>query len=331
MEMNTRRRFVTAISGFTIVVITGTVGYMAIEGWSFIDSLYMTIITISTVGFEEVHALDTAGRAFNIFLIIGGTSVMLYTLTSVVQYLLEGQLVNIWGRRRMKDRISKLNNHVILCGYGLVGREVARVFESESTPFVVIEADAQVVALAAESNYMVIEGNATSDDVLVEAGIHRARALVAALGTDADNVYVTLSAREMRPDLFVVARHSAAESESKLIHAGANRTMSPYRIGGRRLAMLTLRPVVVDFVDTAMRSRSGDLILENVKLSSDSPVAGRTIQDSQQYSRGVSILAVKKKDGILLANPSQETLLEVEDELVVIGTREQLRGLEGLA
>ena len=329
--MNTRRRFVTAISGFTIVVITGTVGYMAIEGWSFIDSLYMTIITISTVGFEEVHALGTMGRAFNILLIIGGTSVMLYTLTSVVQYLLEGQLVNIWGRRRMKDRISKLNNHVILCGYGLVGREVARVFESESTPFVVIEADAQVVALAAESNYMVIEGNATSDDVLVEAGIHRARALVAALGTDADNVYVTLSAREMRPDLFVVARHSAAESESKLIHAGANRTMSPYRIGGRRLAMLTLRPVVVDFVDTAMRSRSGDLILENVKLSSDSPVAGRIIQDSQQYSRGVSILAVKKKDGILLANPSQETLLEVEDELVVIGTREQLRGLEGLA
>lgn len=329
--MNTRRRFVTAISGFVIVVTTGTVGYMLIEGWSFIDSLYMTIITVSTVGFEEVHTLDTAGRAFNIVLIIGGSSVMLFTLTSVVQYLLEGQLVNIWGRRRMKDRISKLKNHVILCGYGLVGREVARVFESESTPFVVIELNPQVIALAAENSYLVVEGNATSDDVLVEAGIHRAKALVAALATDADNVYVTLSAREMRSDLFIVARHSAAESESKLIHAGANRTMSPYRIGGRRLAMLTLRPVVVDFVDTAMRSRSGDLILENMKLSSDSPVAGKTIQDCQQYSRGVSILAVKKKDGILLTNPSHETLLEVEDELVVIGTREQLRGLEGLA
>lgn len=329
--MNTRRRFITAISGFVIVVTTGTAGYMLIEGWSFIDSLYMTIITISTVGFEEVHTLDTAGRAFNIFIIIGGTAVMLYTLTSVVQYLLEGQLVNIWGRRRMKDKISRLNNHVILCGYGLVGREVARVFENEGTPFVVIELDPQVIALAAENSYLVVEGNATSDDVLVEAGIHKARALVSALGTDADNVYVTLSAREMRPDLFIVARHSAAESESKLLHAGANRTMSPYRIGGRRLAMLTLRPVVVDFVDTAMRSRSGDLILENVKLSSGSPAAGKTIQDSQQYSHGVSILAVKKKDGILLANPSPETLLEVEDELVVIGTREQLSGLEGLA
>lgn len=235
--MNTRRRFTTAISGFVIIVTTGTVGYMLIEGWSFIDSLYMTIITISTVGFEEVHTLDTAGRAFNIFLIIGGTSVMLYTVTSVVQYLLEGQLVNIWGRRRMKDRISKLKNHVILCGYGLVGREVARVFESESTPFVVIEADTRIVALAAENNYLVVEGNATSDEVLVEAGIYRAKALV----------------------------------------------------------------------------------------------AGKTIRDSQQYSQGVSILAVKKKDGILLANPTQDTLLEVEDELVVIGTREQLRGLEGLA
>jgi len=304
---------------------------MAIEGWSFIDSLYMTIITISTVGFGEVHALDTAGRAFNILLIIGGTSVMLYTVTSVVQYILEGQFVNIWGRRRMKEKISKLNNHVILCGYGLVGREVARVFESEGTAFVVIEANAQVVALAAENNYLVVEGNATSDEILAEAGIHRARALVSALGTDADNVYVVLSAREMRSDLFIVARYAAVESESKLIRAGADRTMSPYRIGGRRLALLTLRPVVVDFVDTAMRSRGGDLILENVKLSSDSPVAGKTIQDSQQYSRGVSILAVKKKDGILLANPSQETLLEVEDELVVIGTREQLRSLEGMA
>lgn len=329
--MNTRRRFITAISGFVIIVTTGTIGYMAIEGWSFIDSLYMTIITISTVGFEEVHTLDTAGRAFNIFLIIGGTSVMLYTVTSVVQYILEGQLVNIWGRRRMKEKISKLNDHVILCGYGLVGREVARVFESEGTSFVVIEADAQVVALAAENNYLVVEGNATSDEILAEAGIHRARALVSALGTDADNVYVALSAREMRSDLFIVARYAAVESESKLIRAGADRTMSPYRIGGRRLAMLTLRPVVVDFVDTAMRSRGGDLILENVKLSSDSPAAGKTIQDSQQHSRGVSILAVKKKDGILLANPSQETLLEVEDELVVIGTREQLRSLEGMA
>jgi voltage-gated potassium channel len=329
--MNTRRRFITAISGFIIIVTTGTIGYMAIEGWSFIDSLYMTIITVSTVGFEEVHALGTAGRAFNIFLIIGGTSVMLYTLTSVAQYILEGHLVNTWGRRRMKDKISRLSNHVILCGYGLVGREVARVFESEGTSFVVIELDPHVISLVAESNYLVIEGNATSDDILVEAGIHRARSLVAALGTDADNVYVTLSAREMRPDLFIVARHSAAESESKLINAGADRTMSPYRIGGRRLAMLTLRPVVVDFIDTAMRSRSGDLILENMKLSSDSPVAGMTIQDSQQYSRGASILAVKKKDGILLANPSQETVVEIEDELVVIGTREQLRGLEGLA
>ena len=231
----------------------------------------------------------------------------------------------------MKDRISKLKNHVILCGYGLVGREVAAVFESEDTPFVVIEADAQVVALAAESNYLVVEGNATSDEILVEAGIHQARALVAALGTDADNVYVVLSARQMRSDLFIVARASTTDTEPKLKRAGANRTMSPYGIGGRRMAMLTLRPVVVDFVDTAMRSRAGHLILENVRLTSGSPVAGKTIEDSRKYSRGATILAIQKRNGNLLTNPPEDTVLDVLDELVVIGTREQLRELEGLA
>lgn len=311
------------------MVGAGTIGYMTIEGWSLPDAVYMTIITISTVGFEEVHALSETGRAFSITLIIGGTFIMLYTLTTLVQYILEGHLVSIWGRRRMKDRISRLRNHVILCGYGQVGREVAAVFAGEGTPFVVVELDPQTVALAAESSYLVLAGNATSDDVLVEAGIHRARALVAALGADADNVYVTLSAREMRSGLFIVARYSAAESESKLTRAGADRTMSPYRIGGKRLAMLTLRPLVVDFIDTAMPSRSGDLILENVKLSPASPVAGKTVQESKQHCPGVSILAVQKTDGALLANPSGETLLDVEDELVVIGTRNQLRALEG--
>lgn len=301
--MNTRRRFITAIAGFILVVTTGIIGYMTIEGWSFFDSLYMTIITISTVGFEEVHVLGTAGRAFSIFLVIGGTSVMLYTLTAVVQYILEGQFVKIWGRRRMKDKISKLENHVILCGYGLVGREVAMVFESESTPFVAVDSNPQVVAMAAESNYLVVEGNATSDDVLAEAGIDKAKALVAALGTDADNVYVVLSARQLRSNLYIVARSSTIESEPKLQRAGADRTMSPYNVGGRRMAMLTLRPVVVDFIDTTMRIRGGNLVLENVRVSADSPVNGKKITDSQDDSRGATILAIQKLDGVLLANP----------------------------
>jgi voltage-gated potassium channel len=289
----------------------------------------MTVITLSTVGYEEVKELSDAGRIFSIVLIVFGVGAMLYTLTTIVQDILEGNLANIWGRRRMKDKIAKLKNHVILCGYGLVGREVAKVFKGEGVPLVIIEQDPETLALAAENEYLCIQGNANSDEILEEAGIRRARALVAALGTDAENVYVTLSARQMRPDIFIVARASTTESEPKLLQAGANRTMSPYGIGGRRLAMLTLRPVVVDFVDTTLTSRGGELMLENIKISQGSPVCGKEIKEGRQYSGGTTILAVKKRDGRLFTNPTSDTVLEVDDELVVIGTREQLRSLEG--
>jgi voltage-gated potassium channel len=327
--MSSRNRVLAIFYALVAIVGAGIIGYMRIEGYTFLEALYMTVITLSTVGFQEVRELTDAGRIFSVVLIVVGVGAMLYTLTTVVQYLLEGHLANIWGRRRMKDRIAKLNNHVILCGYGLVGREVARVFNSEGVAFTVVEQDPAVLATALENDYACIEGNATSDGVLEEAGIDRARALVAALGTDADNVYVTLSARELRSDLFIVARAAMAESEPKLRRAGANRTMSPYRVGGRRLAMLTLRPVVVDFVDTTLSSRSGELTLENVRLSPGSPVCGKTVEQSREYSGEATILAVRKADGVLIANPAADVVLNVQDELVVIGTREQLHRLEG--
>ena len=286
-------------------------------------------LTISTVGYEEVHDLSATGRIFNVILIVGGVGVMLYTLTTIVQYLTEGQFANTLGRRRMKERISKLRGHVILCGYGQVGREVARVFEREGTGFVVVELDGQALADAADAGCLCLQGNATSDEILKEAGIQQARALVAALGSDADNLYTTLSARELRPDLYIVARALVEESESKLKRAGADRTMSPYRIGGRRMAMLTLRPLVVDFVDTTMHSRGRELVLENIKVSSGSPVEGMTIKEGRECCGGAAILAVRKKDDTLLTNPSEDTNLELDDELVVIGTHEQLRTLEG--
>jgi len=327
--MVSRQRLLTIIYALVIILCVGVIGYSVIEKWSFLDSLYMTVITLSTVGYQEVRELSDAGRIFGIVLIIFGVGAMYYTLITVVQYILEGNLATIWGRRRMKDKIAKLKSHVILCGYGLVGREVARVFKEEGVPLVIIEQDPEALALAAESEYLCVHGNANSDEVLEEAGIRRARALVAALGTDAENVYVTLSARQMRADLFIVARASTSESEPKLLQAGANRTMSPYGIGGRRLAMLTLRPVVVDFVDTTLTSRRGELVLENIKISQGSPVCGKEIKEGRQYSGGTTILAVKKRDGRLFTNPPSDTLLEVDDELVVIGTREQLRSLEG--
>lgn len=327
--MGTRRRFIGIISALALIITAGVIGYEVIEGWSFLDALFMTVITLSTVGFEEVHGLSSAGKVFTTVLIISGVGAMLYTLTTIVQYLIEGEFANIWGRRRMKEKISKLKGHVILCGYGQVGRQVARVFESERVPFVVIELDQEALAEADNAGYLYLQGNATSDEVLKEAGVERARALVAALGADADNLYVTLSARELHSDLFIVARVSTEESEPKLQRAGADRTMSPYRIGGRRMAMLTLRPLVVDFVDTTMYSRGRELVLENVRVWSGSPVEGKTVREGEEHCGGMSILAVRKKDGRLLANPAQETLLESEDEIVIIGTREQLRVLEG--
>jgi voltage-gated potassium channel len=327
--MSTRQRLQTIIYVLVIIVCAGIIGYMLIEGWSFLDALYMTIITLSTVGFQEVRELSEGGKAFSIVLILFGVGALSYSLFTVVQYILEGNLASIWGRRRMKDRISKLRKHIVLCGYGLVGREVARAFKDEGVPLVIIEQNPEALALAVENDFLCLQGNATSDEVLEEAGVDHARALVTALGTDADNVYVTLSARQKRPDLFIVARASTSESEPKLLQAGANRTMSPYGIGGRRLAMLALRPVVVDFVDTTLSSRRGELVLENIKISPGSPMCGKEMQEGRQHSGGATILAVKKRDGRLFDSPSADMLLEVDDEMVVIGTREQLRRLEG--
>jgi len=323
------RRFLQIIYALLLVIAIGVIGYRIIEGWPFLDTLYMTVITLSTVGYNEVGHLSTAGRIFSIFLIISGVGVMLYTLTTVVQYIVEGNLRNVWGRRRMQEKISKLKDHIVLCGYGRVGKEAARVFEQENTPFVVIDPSHEAIATAIAQGHMCLQGDATSDDMLKNAGILQARGLVAATGSDADNLFITLSARSLHPGLFITARASAPESEHKLKRAGADRTIFPEVLGGRRLALLALRPLVVDFVDTAMDSRGREFVLENVKVGAVSPIMGQSIQEGRRYLRGATILAIRKKGGSLLTNVPDDTVLDLEDELVVIGTREQLRAIEG--
>jgi len=306
---------------------------MTIEGWSFLDAFYMTIITLSTVGYSEVHNLSAAGQVFSIVLIVFGVGAMFYALTSIIHYLVEGHIGDILGRRRMKEKIRKLKGHFILCGYGRVGQEVAHTFEIEKTPFVIVDLDQEAIIKATDNGYLCVQGNATDDDTLNEAGIHQAKGLVAALGSDANNLYITLSAKGIRSDLFVVARVCTEESdavESKLRRAGADRVISPHRIGGRRMAMAALRPLVIDFLDTALHRRGrGELLLENIQVGSDSPMVGMTIKEGQRHSGGTAILAVKKRGGTLLTDPSEEVLLEQGDELVIVGTRRQLRALEG--
>ncbi|MFC2012018.1 potassium channel family protein [Chloroflexota bacterium] len=311
------------------IIVLGAIGYIFIEGWSFFDSLYMTIITISTVGYSEIHPLSTGGRLFSIFLIVGGVGGALYTLTGIIQYMAEGNIVATWGRRRMRNKIQQLKNHFILCGYGRVGEEVANIFKEEDTPFVIIDNRSDCLARAEQAGYLYMEGDATSDEVLKEAGIENARGLVAALGTDAENTYVTLSARGLYPTLFITARASDAEAETKLKRAGANRIVSPNNIGARRMAMLALRPAVTDFIDTVTRRRGPELQLENVVVTSDSTLAGLTVDDVRQCSRS-NVLAFTKKTGRLLANPSGDEKIDVGDSLIIMGTSEQLTSLEAV-
>jgi len=327
--MSPRQRVLRIFIVLASVIALGIIGYMILEGWSLLDATYMTIITLSTVGYAEVKELSTAGRIFSIVLIVFGVGGMLYTLTTIVQYLVEGQLMNVFGRRRMRERIANLKDHIILCGYHRVGRAVASIFTSEGIPFIAIDVDNEAIAKAAVDGCLYIHGNATSDEILEQAGIRKARALVAALGSDIDNVYITLSAKEMRPEIFVVARISSEDSETKMRRAGADRIILPHQMGGRRMALLTLRPLVVDFFDETMPSRGGDMVLENVKVGPGSPLVGVNVGEGLNCCGATAILAVRKADGKLIANPPVDTPLELGDELVIIGTREQLRVLEG--
>jgi len=327
--MSPIRRPLWGICVLVFIVAIGVIGYRVIEGWSFIDALYMTIITITTVGFAEVHPLSEAGKVFSIFIIIGGVGGALYTLTAMVQYILEGQFGITMGRRRMKAKIAKLKGHFILCGYGRVGQEIARVFSEEKASFVVIENNEERVAKAEADGYLCLHADATSDEVLKEAGIERARGLVAALGSDADNTFITLSARGLKPDLFIESRSSSDEAEVKLKRAGADRIISPHAIGGRRMAMLALRPAVVDFIDTVTYRTGRELQLENVDVASGSPLIGQTMKQVRSRD-GITVLAMRKKGGKLLANPPGKETIEDGDRLIVIGTKRRLAALESI-
>jgi len=327
--MNSLRRLVWSIGVLVAIVVIGVIGYMVIEGWGFLDAIYMTITTITTVGFREVHPLSDAGRIFSILIIIGGVGGALYVLTNIMGYILEGQFGITMGRRHMKNRIAKLKNHFILCGYGRVGQAIAQAFSEEEVPFVIIANNEQHIARADKEGYLCIFGDATSDELLKEAGIERAHGLVAAVGSDTDNTFITLSARELCPDLFIEARSSGPEFEKKLRRAGADRIISPHAIGGRRMAMLALRPAVVDFIDTVTYRSGRELQLENVVVASGSSLIGQTMEQARSKN-GITVLAIRKKSGKLLANPPGEEIIEEGNRLIVIGTKKRLAALESI-
>jgi len=325
--MSPLRRLLWGVFALLVITAIGTVGYMLIEGWSFLDSIYMTIVTITTVGYDEVYPLSEGGRVFSIFLIVGGVGGALYTLTAIMAYVFEGEFGITLGRRQMKNKIAKLREHFILCGYGKVGQEIASVFAEEQMPFVVIDNDKDAITRAAEDNRLYLLADATNDETLKEAGIEHARGLVGAVASDADSTYITLSARQLRPELFIEARASSSEAEAKLKKAGANRVISPDSIGARRMAMLALRPAVVDFFDTVTYHRGRELQMESIAIRENSCLVGQPVDGVRQRSKA-TILAISRQNGKLLANPAADDILDASDILIAMGTREQLASLE---
>ena len=321
------RRLAIAATLLVAVVAVATAGYAALEGWSAFDSFYMTITTITTIGGGEPQRMDVPGKWWTIGVVIFGFGALTYTVLQLFGYVIEGQLGADVSSRRMRRRVGKMQDHFILCGFGRVGREIARDFTAERIPFVVIDINPDSLQRAAAEGYTVMNGNAADVATLKAAGIERARGLVTAVDDDADNIYVTLSARVLKPDLFIVARANADDADRKIRLAGANRVISPYTIGGRRMASLATRPTAVEFVDTVLSANNGQLLLEDFSIGPGSPWIGRPLAALFPEGDEAFVLALKR-DAAMRFRPSAETLLQGGDELVAAGPPEAIRSLE---
>jgi voltage-gated potassium channel len=324
------RRLRFGLAALVGIIVAGTVGYAAL-GFPWLDALYQTVTTVTTVGFREVQPLSAGGQAFTIVLILVGVGTALFTFTQVLEVVVEGHVQEVLGRRRMEREIARMAGHVIVCGFGRVGRNLAQYVSSAGEDVVVIDHD-PVRAAAAEGAAHVVQGDATTDEVLKEAGIERARVLVTTLTTDAANLFVTLTARSLRAELFIVARARVESSEAKLAQAGADRVVNPQGIGGARMAAFVLQPHVAEFLDVVMHDGSLEFRLEEVPLPTGSPLAGHSLRDAHiRDSTGALILALRDSRGAFTTNPPPETVLEAGQILIAIGTEGQLKALADAA
>ena len=308
-----------------ILVALGTAGYVLIEGWPVLDSLYMTVITFSTVGFGEIRQLSPAGRIFTLILIVLGVGFVAYVIGNVIQFLVEGRIRLILGRHKLDKKIDRMNSHYIVCGYGRMGRAFCRYLSQRHLNFVVIEKNTNRIPVMNEDGILFIAGEATQEANLNKAGIKRASNLIATLGTDADNVFLVLLARGLNPNLYVVARASQDETKKPLYSAGANVVVSPFDIGARRMAHAILRPNVIRFLELAFSDESTDIHIEEVKVAASSTLVDVTLQDSGiRKTYDLIILSIVKEDGTMLFNPSADTKINAGDTVVAVGCHESL-------
>ena len=331
--MSLRVRLLLPLSLVLVIIGVGTLGYhwLWLEvGGTWMDALFMTVTTITTIGYGEVKPLTTAGRLFTMALALTGIGSLFYMLGVVMEYLVSVRLADPMGRRRMERRIRELSGHVIVAGLGRVGRQAALELHAAGTSFVVVDPNEPSIQQAAERGYLALVGDATADEVLERAGIRRARGLIATTGSDATNLYIVLSARVLNSELYIVARAADEAGVTKLARAGANRAVSPYAIGGHRLAHLMLSPAVVDFFETALRRGNDTLAIEDLAMPADSPCVGRTLDNLNiRRTTGATVLAILR-DGNPTVSPSGDLTLAAADHLLALGTGDQLRRLEKL-
>ncbi|MCP4136120.1 MAG: potassium channel protein [bacterium] len=316
-----RRAFIL----LNITAFFGIAGFYFVEGMSFFDAVYMTIITISTVGFQEVRPLSGAGRVITIMIISIGITIGAYTIGTFIRMLIEGELKKSYGRRRVEKKISQLKDHIIVCGFGRIGKMICDELHYHKKSFVVIESDPDAIEQLETDRYLYLPMDATMDESIIQARIEHARALVTAVRSDADNVFITLTAKGIRPDIFILARASDPSSEIKLKRAGASRVVCPYLIGGQRMAHVLIRPTVVDFIDIAIMEDHLGLRMEEALIKPGSPLIGKNlIENNLRKEFGVIIVLIKKYSGKMIFNPQPAEILEANDMIVVLGEKENM-------
>lgn len=326
------RRLLLVFLAVVATLAIGTIGFTWIEGYPPFDAFYMTLITLTTVGYDEIHPLSRAGRIFNSFLIFVGVSTIFMCIGAMTQTIIELEFGNALEKRRTKRMIEKLRDHFIVCGYGRVGRGAAAELQHAGVPFLLLDRNPERTEQATTAGILALAGDATRDQTLRQAGIERARGLIAALSSDADNLFVLLSAKGLNPRIYAVARAAEEEAEEKMRRAGADEVFAPYSITGHHMAQALLRPHVLQFLNFTTKDIGMDVSIEQVRIAETSSVVGRTIQQLQlRREFGIVVLAIRGNDGAMLFNPPAETPISAGGFLIVMGRQEDLQALENLA
>ena len=310
------------------IAVIGTIGYTSIEGWDVVDSFYMTIITLTTVGYGEVRELSLAGRMFTVALLLVGVGMVFYGAATIAEARFEERIRQIFGRRKLVKELDKLENHHIICGYGRIGSTVAGEYARESMPHVIIESEESIASHLDQEGKLVILGDATLDDTLIEAQVEKAKSLVCALPTDAENVFVTLTARALNPNLFILSRAARESSIGKMEAAGANRVVSPYIMGGMRIAQSVLRPKLAGFIDEVIGHATTDLDFDEVTVPEGSDLVGMALRESEiSQETGVYLLSIRHSSGEMRFNPGADFQIQAGDHLYALGTPAQVESL----